>query len=229
MQQLPFSCSSRFLITHWMLNPLLHFSYLYCKLVKLWCLPFSLFCQSHKGQLQQQTESLSAGCGGLRSNSWVLLFLLRHRLTARPLFEDSSPSVSINLSWNFSRSHFLSIAVPPRHDPYSSFSEPLTDFSSTTHSLNIFSVHQQDLLFPWILFSIKSLDFLLLRLPHTSFSVLISMNIIYHPPLLFFPPPHFPLTHFLYTRDDYQHSFWVISQCFITQHLTKDWLKCQGK
>lgn len=32
--------------------------------------------RSHGGQLQQQVESLSAGCGGLWSNSWGLFFLL---------------------------------------------------------------------------------------------------------------------------------------------------------
>lgn len=49
---------------------------------------------SHGGQLQQQTESLSAGCGGLWSNSWGLFFLPGRSLEART----SSSPVSSNSS-----------------------------------------------------------------------------------------------------------------------------------
>lgn len=81
--------------------PYFSFSYSKFKLHGCHCLPFlPLFSQSHKGQLQQQMESLSAGCGGLRSNSWVLLFLLGHRMTARPLFQDSSASTSLTFFLN---------------------------------------------------------------------------------------------------------------------------------
>ncbi len=71
------------------------------------------FSQSHKGQLQQQMESLPVGCGGLRSNSWALLFLLRQRLTARPLFQDSAPSRVLNFFLNIYPfcSHILRIAT----------------------------------------------------------------------------------------------------------------------
>lgn len=40
-------------------------------------IPSFSFCPSCKGQLQQQIESFSPGCGGLWRGSWVLLFLLR--------------------------------------------------------------------------------------------------------------------------------------------------------
>lgn len=96
-----------------------HFSCPYFKLVRLLChhrLP--LFSQSRKGQLQQQMESLSAGCGGLQSNSWVLLFLLRDRQTARSLFRDKSSSVSSTLSFKY-------LAILTSDLP---FSELLTDF-----------------------------------------------------------------------------------------------------
>lgn len=47
--------------------------------------PSSLFSQSGISQLQQQTGPLTAGCGGLWSNSWVLFVPRDAERLARPL------------------------------------------------------------------------------------------------------------------------------------------------
>lgn len=100
----------------------------------------SPFSQSRKGQLSKQTESLSAGCGGLRSNSWALLFLQGRGLTARPPFSGQlSFSVLILLS------EWLLPSLPQSRDCWPSFlgqlylcfPEVLSGFLRTAPSLSL--------------------------------------------------------------------------------------------
>lgn len=79
-------------------------------------------CVCHKGRLQQQRESLPVGCGGLQSNSWVLLFLQRPAPTARPPFTHMSPRsaslISLDSAFPFILSHGPSLPPSlPRSPP----------------------------------------------------------------------------------------------------------------